>query len=151
MLILSHKLILFGPKFFMKVALVWHHLASSSSSFNIQNDVGLHHHWHKSVISHQFKVWWHQAVTSLWRVRTSSNRHFYQSCQWRRPLPTSPYVIKFCSVVLIFANRGNMIQLILSFFLSFLLNLTMFYRYFLFKASIYRQSPIFSLVTKNIF
>ena len=64
-------------------------LVSSSSSFNIPNDVGHHHHRYKSVISHHFKVWWPQAVTSLWCLRASSNRHFYQSHQWRRPLNTT--------------------------------------------------------------
>ena len=37
-------------------ALVWHHLASSSSSIDIQNDVRCHRYHHKSVISCHFKV-----------------------------------------------------------------------------------------------
>ena len=37
----------------------------SSSSFNFQNDVGHHCHCRKSVISHQFKVWWRQTITSI--------------------------------------------------------------------------------------
>ena len=69
------------PSFFFQ----WR-LASSSSSFIVHNDVGHRRHCHKSVISHHFKVWWRQAVTSLWRFRTSSNHHFYQSRYWRLPL-----------------------------------------------------------------
>ena len=49
------------------VSVIWRHLASSPSSFNIHNDVGRHRHRHKSVINRHFKVWWCQAVTSFWR------------------------------------------------------------------------------------
>ena len=53
--------------------------------------MGGHHHRHKLVISHHFKVWWRQAVTSLWQGRASTNHHFCQSRQWCcRPLPQTP-------------------------------------------------------------
>ena len=80
---LRYNLLLFG---LMLLALVWLHLTSSSSSFNIQNDVGLHRHRHKSIISHHCKVWWCQAVTSIWCVWESSCHDFYPSHQWRLPL-----------------------------------------------------------------
>ena len=55
MVILSHKLPLFGLKAPKNapcaVIVIWRHLASSSLSFNIQNDVGRRRHRHKSIIS----------------------------------------------------------------------------------------------------
>ena len=104
---LRYNLLLFG---LMLLALVWLHLTSSSSSFNIQNDVGLHRHRHKSIISHHFKVWWCQAITSLWHVRASSNRHFYQSRQWPLPLLRISPLFEFW---IFFSKKLNLFNIII--------------------------------------
>ena len=82
---------------------IWRHLASSSSSFNIQNDMGRRRHRHKSIINRHFEIWWRQAVMSFWRHLTSSNRHFYPSRHWRLPLTCSILTVKctFVSISLI--------------------------------------------------